>query len=284
MASKSRQTDAVIALKAPSQDPQSESIAVFVSVEVVNGPGVSKIGPVMRQCTLGSIAIALKCISQRSFQRSEPWLEVLPLVESLAEYGLPNLFRAGGAYAALGFVKIQAGGLELEAAKIEEPADICVEILDDVLVIYLENPSRQHGVPMIHQRKVGSIVARDVLDAVGKLLTGGKQLLEIAEAAGHGLAARVDDPGVRQHQMNQADVPEVVRHLVDEEGLIGAVDARFAQVLLTQAQKLLGTQVPQHSRIARIRGAGFFTALQFVHDSLDVRKLVRAFDACMRGH
>src|ERR1700722_5210454 len=110
MANKSRQTDAVMALKAPSQDPQSASIAVFVSVEVVNGPGVSSMGSVMPMRTLRSIAIPLKCISQRSFERSEPRLEVLPLVESLAEYRLPNLFRAGGANAALGFVKIQAGG------------------------------------------------------------------------------------------------------------------------------------------------------------------------------
>src|SRR5258708_40018851 len=106
MASKSRQTDAVMALKAPSQDPQSESIAVLVPVEGVNGPGVSKIGSVIRQRTLRSIAIALKCISQRSFQRSEPWLEVLPLVESLAEYGLPNLFPAAGAPPALGLGQI----------------------------------------------------------------------------------------------------------------------------------------------------------------------------------
>src|SRR5580704_7455457 len=148
MASKSRQTDAVMALKAPSHDPQSESIAVFVSVEVVNGPGVSNIGSVIPKCTLRSIAIPLKCISQRSPEWSKPRLEVLPLVESLAEYGLAYLFRTGSAYAALGLVKIQAGGLELESAKIEEPPDIGVEILDDVLVVYLENPPRQHGVPV----------------------------------------------------------------------------------------------------------------------------------------
>src|SRR5258708_12572677 len=135
MASKSRQTDAVMALKAPSQDPQSESIAVFVSVEVVNGPGVSKIGSVMRQCTLRSIAIALKCISQRSFQRSEPGLEVLPLVESLAEYGLANLFRAGGAYAALGFVKIQPGGPEPNSPKIQKPP---------ALILHLPHPHPLH--------------------------------------------------------------------------------------------------------------------------------------------
>src|SRR5271170_1867126 len=47
MATRSRHTDAVSSLKAPSQDPQSESIADLVSVEVVSGPGVSSIGSVM---------------------------------------------------------------------------------------------------------------------------------------------------------------------------------------------------------------------------------------------
>src|ERR1700676_1049447 len=47
IATRSRHTDAVNSLKAPSHDPQSESIADLVSAEVVNGPGVSSIGSVM---------------------------------------------------------------------------------------------------------------------------------------------------------------------------------------------------------------------------------------------
>src|ERR1700723_3890717 len=47
MATRSRHTDAVNALKPLSQDPQSESIADLVSIEVVRGPGVSSIGSVM---------------------------------------------------------------------------------------------------------------------------------------------------------------------------------------------------------------------------------------------
>src|ERR1700716_3119765 len=48
MATRSRHTDAVSSLKAPSHDPQSESIADLVSAEVVRGPGVSSIGSVIR--------------------------------------------------------------------------------------------------------------------------------------------------------------------------------------------------------------------------------------------
>src|SRR5579863_4101570 len=47
MATRSRHTDAVSSLKAASHDPQSRSIAERVSSEVVNGPGVSRIGSVI---------------------------------------------------------------------------------------------------------------------------------------------------------------------------------------------------------------------------------------------
>src|ERR1700686_3929289 len=44
MATRSRHTDAVSSLNAPSHEPQSLSIADLVSAEVVSGPGVSSIG------------------------------------------------------------------------------------------------------------------------------------------------------------------------------------------------------------------------------------------------
>jgi hypothetical protein len=54
IATRSRHTDAVSALKALSHDPQSESIADLVAAEVVRGPGVSSIGSVM-----GSTSVVL---------------------------------------------------------------------------------------------------------------------------------------------------------------------------------------------------------------------------------
>ena len=41
-------------------------------------------------------------------------------------------------------------------------------------------------------------------------------LLEVGEAAGERRTARIDDLRVRQHQVDQPDVIEVGRHLVDE--------------------------------------------------------------------
>jgi hypothetical protein len=60
------------------------------------------------------------------------------------------------------------------------------------------------------------------LQVVRESLPLSEQLLEVAEAADHGLPAHVDDFGIRQHQMDQANVPEVVRHFVDEARPIAA--------------------------------------------------------------
>jgi hypothetical protein len=47
------------------------------------------------------------------------------------------------------------------------------------------------------------IVAGDVIDAIGELLPRGEQLLEIAEAARHGIPSGIDNLGVWQHQVDE---------------------------------------------------------------------------------
>ena len=51
------------------------------------------------------------------------------------------------------------------------------------------------------------------------------------------MAPRVDDPGVRQDQVDQTDVPAVVGHLVDEERAAEfPVDACRGQEFLSQGR------------------------------------------------
>ena len=93
----------------------------------------------------------------------------------------------------------------------------------------------------------------------------GEQLLEVAEAAGHGLAARIDDLGVRQDQVDQADVAEVVRHLVDEERLPCA-DRRGCRRDSSRRtpQELVRVKLREHRGIARARPHPF-RGPQLVH-------------------
>src|ERR1700722_10556317 len=85
------------------------------------------------------VAIAQQSITQRVPECAEPRLEMSPLIQALAKDRLANLFRAGGADAALRFVELHAGRLEVETAEIEEPAHVGLEILHHILVIDTEH-------------------------------------------------------------------------------------------------------------------------------------------------
>ncbi len=80
-----------------------------------------------------------------------------------------------------------------------------------------QDARRQNLVPMAHQSEVAAIIAGNVFLAVRKFLTVAEQLLEIAEAARHRLPPGIDDARIGQHELDQTDVAEIVRHLVDED-------------------------------------------------------------------
>src|SRR5271155_4933705 len=106
------------------------------------------------------VAVVVQCITQSVFERLEPWLEIRPLIEAVAENGLANLFRARGAHAALGLVKLDASRFELKPAEIQDAPHAAFKILDDVLMLNAKNAARQNPIPMPHQLKISPVVAR----------------------------------------------------------------------------------------------------------------------------
>src|SRR5450631_932071 len=124
---------------------------------------------------------------------------------------------------------------------------------------------------MIHQLQIHPVIAGDVLDAVGKFLSGCEQLLEIAEAAGHRFAARVDDFGIGQNQVDESDMPEIVRHLVDEEGLRSAIDAGVRKVFFAMLRALLRAETLEGGGIGGGRFIGVST-LDGMHQARYLRK------------
>ena len=179
-------------------------------------------------------------------------------------------------------MELDTGRFERQSAIVQHPPHAALQVVDDVLVVHAQHASGQGLVPMAHQVEIGAVVAGDILGAVGELLPLREQLLEVAEAAGHRLAPGVDDLRVRQHQVDQADVAEIVRHLVDEERLAGAVDLGVRQIGLAQLAGVLGRQVRERGGIAGIVMVGV-AALQAQHDALDIRQLLGALDLGMRG-
>ena len=99
---------------------------------------------------------------------------------------------------------------------------------------------------------------------------------------GRPLAPGIDDARVREHQVDQAHVPEVVWHLVDEKGLAAAIDTRAGEVLLAELEEFIRAESREDPRIARIVSLGP-EAPQAGDDLLHVRQFLRAFHLRVRG-
>ncbi len=57
---------------------------------------------------------------------------------------------------------------------------------------------------------------------------------------------------VRQDEVDETNVAEVIWHLVDKRRLIPAMGARVNHVALAQPPEIFGRKVGKHPRIARI--------------------------------
>ena len=173
-------------------------------------------------------------------------------------------------------MELDAGRLEGQFAVVEDAAHVALEVVDHILVLDAQHTARQHGIPVVHELHVGAIVVGDVFQAVRELLTRREQLLEIREAAGHRLTPSIDDLRVRQHQVDKADVAEVVRHLVDEERFFGSVNSGVGHVLIAEAPQICRRQFRQRGGITGLF-IGHFSAGEFKHRTLDFRQFVGAF-------
>src|ERR1700690_1836129 len=129
------------------------------------------------QRSIGSLMLRflrLRVPRQRRLQRSQPGFVMPPLVNALAVDRPANLFGAGSMDAAFGLVKFNAGRLEVQFAELEDPPNAAFEVIENVLVLYTQHLSREYAIPMLHEIDVGSVIARDILEAVGELLAGRK--------------------------------------------------------------------------------------------------------------
>src|SRR3984957_969931 len=187
--------------------------------------------------------IGIQDRAQCGFQRFQPRLEVPPLVESGAIDRLAHLLRAGRAHRALVLIEAQAAGLEGQAAIVEQAAYFSLGVLDHLLVEDSMNTTGQHLVEMRHELDVVVVVAAQVLEAISKILAAGEVLFESRKAAAQRGAPRIDDLRVRQDELDQAEVGEIVGQLVDEERRRApALDSSAGEVLLTERPALRGIQ------------------------------------------
>ena len=88
---------------------------------------------------------------------------------------------------------------------------------------------------MVHQRDVVGVIATDFREAVGEFLPLGEELFEAREAAIHRRTARIDNLRVGQDEVDEADMPEIVRHLV---AIVIIYAARVAAMQFWQTENL----------------------------------------------
>ena len=120
-------------------------------------------------------------VAQGGLQITQPRLEMGPGVEAISENRLAHLLGTGGADAAPVLVEIEAGLFERQAAIVQNAPNLALKILDHVFMLHAQHPARQRRIPVLHQVKIGAVIAGYVLDAVGKLLPLGEELFQIGE-------------------------------------------------------------------------------------------------------
>src|SRR5215831_3267326 len=238
---------------------------------------MSKLRPFIDHSHRALVTVPNDRFAQRLPQRIEPGIVVSPLGESFAEERLAHLFRAGGIYRTPVVVERQTSRVEFESAMRKDLTHAGAEVLDQVLIADPKHPSRQDPIPVTHQLQISPVIPCDILDSVAELLSSCVKLLQVADAAGHRLAPDVDDPRIRQHQVDQAYVPEVVRHLVDETRPPAPIDTRLVQVAAPKAFEQERVQARQQIRVART-AAVWSLSLQFRDDSRNVVQFLRPID------
>ncbi|MCY1176213.1 hypothetical protein D9M73_164770 [compost metagenome] len=78
-------------------------------------------------------------------------------------------------------------------------------------------------------------------------------LFEVGEAAAERMPPCIDDPRLRQNQVDEGDMRPVVGQFVDEEGAVGAaLDAGALEILLAHLAQPLGGPARQPLGIGRI--------------------------------
>ena len=87
---------------------------------------------------------------------------------------------------------------------------------------------------------------------------------------------RINDPGIRQNQPDQADVHEIVRHFVDEQRGVAAVRLRVAYELVAETFKVTVIEFPE---VLRIRGrTARITAAETLRNPQDLMELHGSVD------
>src|SRR5256885_13523709 len=136
---------------------------------------------------------------------------------------------------------------------------------------------------MLHERNVIAIVKPQLPQVVAEFLAADEELLIAGKAAGERVTPHVNDRRVWKHQVDETDMAEVSKHLIDEVGSAQR-SVRLSTRQVTRGARLDPPLIERSNRLRVVQPLGATTiAPQLERDCGDVRQLVRAFDLRVAG-
>ena len=126
---------------------------------------------------------------------------------------------------------------------------------------------------MPHHLQIGSIVVCDAFDRIAEIMPSCIKLPVVADADRHGMAANINDHGVRLYQMDETNIPEVVRHLVEETRPAAPVGVHIVEIAQAEAFEHRRIEFAQKLRVAHA-----LLRSELSDDARNVVKLLRSVD------
>ena len=209
-----------------------------------------------------------------------------PLRGGAAVDGLAHLPHRGRLHRALQGIELQHAVFPADADVVQHAPGRGGGVGHHVFVLHFQDLAREQLLPGVHQQVV-----------VGQLLADPVEVVREAHAAVFGAVvgeevrqrdvARVaphrDDLRVREQQLDEADVLEVVRQLVDHVARCGREVLQLLQHLAGDARQDLGRQVVDTVGVAAARAGAALPALQRRDDTRDQPQFAGTVDLAVAG-
>ena len=186
-------------------------------------------------------AVRLRQFAQNRREYVDGRLQVLfviaPQINGGAVNRLSHLLGARRLDSSVSRMKMQTLFFKRQSTVLKNPSHLRFKVAHNVLVLDIEDLAWKDVIPVIHHPVVLQIIFGQFEKVIGKRLALGKQLFETAQTAVQRMPSCIDKFRVRQDQMHEANVREIIGVFVGEKTVARSVLTGSLQVRLPQSGK-----------------------------------------------
>ncbi len=180
-----------------------------------------------------------------------------PALQGVTVDGAAHLFVAGCIDHPSVGVKVQAGLIPVQATEGHQLATHALHVLHQVLVAHRQLGQVQHLPPVFHEAFVGTVIPPQAAQVAG-IGMAAVEAVEIDGQAGvQWFAYTVDDTRLREQQLDQAQVQEVVWQFVGNALCARRHGLELLQVAAGHLRHLLWAAVPDAAGVGLVCTADF---------------------------